>query len=94
MPATTLKLPQDLKERIASLARDAGKSPHAYMVDALEQQALRAGQRRTFVADAATAENDALRTGKAYPAGEVHRYFAARSAGKTAARPRLKRWRK
>ena len=94
MPATTLKLPQVLKERIASLARDAGKSPHAYMVEALERQALRAEQRRLFVADAAAAENDALRTGKAYPAEKVHRYFAARSAGKTAARPRLKRWRR
>jgi hypothetical protein len=43
MPATTtLKLPVELKERITPLAESAGKSPHAWMVEALEQQAVAA----------------------------------------------------
>jgi predicted transcriptional regulator len=34
----TLKLPQELKQRIAAAATDAGKSPHAFMVEALAAQ--------------------------------------------------------
>ena len=36
---TTIKLPDKLKERIAPLADAAGKTPHAWMVEALERQA-------------------------------------------------------
>ena len=35
---TTLKLPEELKSRIATLAESAGKTPHAFMVEALEAE--------------------------------------------------------
>jgi predicted transcriptional regulator len=35
MPAVTLKLPEELKRRINDLAAASGKSPHAFMLDAL-----------------------------------------------------------
>ena len=36
---TTLKLPEALKKRIAPLAQAAGKTSHAWMVEAMEAQA-------------------------------------------------------
>ena len=52
MPATTtLKLPETLKKRIAPLAQSAGKTPHAWMVEALETQAVLAEKRKAFIAD-------------------------------------------
>ena len=93
MPATTLKLAPALKARIASVIEGTGKSPHAFMVDAIEQQTTLAERRKAFVASALAARRQALRTGKAYALEDVRSYYAARVAGKTAKRPRPKRWR-
>jgi len=49
---TTLKLPQELKERIAAAALASGKSPHAFMLEALEAQVRLVEMRQSFIADA------------------------------------------
>lgn len=90
---TTLKLPAELKERVASIVEGTGKSPHAFMVEAIEQQTRLAERRKQFVADALAAREHAMKTGKAYRLEDVERYYAARLAGRPAKRPRLKRWR-
>ena len=41
MSATSLKLPDDLKRRIAKLAASSGQTPHAFMIDALAREAGR-----------------------------------------------------
>lgn len=84
---TTLKLPEPLKARIAPLAEAAGKTPHAWMIDALETQAALAEMREAFIAgaEASAAEVDA--GGPLYAAEEVHAYIVARAAWKTARRP-------
>lgn len=58
---TTLKLPEELKARIASAAQASGKSPHAFMVEALEAQTRLAEMRQSFMDDAiaSAAEVDA-----------------------------------
>jgi len=90
MPATTtLKLPESLKQRIAPLAESAGKTAHAWMVEAIERQATLAERRQAFVADAIAAQKEVEQTGLVYRARDVHRYFRARAAGKKAPRPRL-----
>ena len=94
MPATTttLKLPEHLKKRIAPLAASAGKTPHAWMVEALETQAALAEKRRVFVAGALAAEKETEKTGISYKASEVHRFMRARAAGRKTARPRPVKW--
>jgi len=65
MPATTtLKLPDNLKKRIAPLAESAGKTAHAWMVEAIETQAILAEKRKAFIADARAAEKEVERTGQ------------------------------
>lgn len=89
MPAsTTVKLPEALKERIAPLAKAAGKTPHAWMVEAIETQANLAEKRRRFVDDALASVAEHKRTGVAYAAEDVREYFAAKVAGKKPARPK------
>jgi predicted transcriptional regulator len=94
MAVTTIKLPDQLKERIAEVVKDSGKSVHAFMLDAIEQQTRLAELRRQFVADALAAEADALRTGLGFSAGDVHAYIAALAKGRKARRPRPKQWRR
>ncbi len=59
MTATTkLKLPDDLKARIAAVAQRSGKSALALMSGALELQTELAERRTAFVADALLARPD------------------------------------
>ena len=93
MPATTtLKLPDNLKKRIAPLAESAGKTAHAWMVEAIETQATLAEKRTAFVADARAAEAEVERTGKVYAFDDVHRYMRALASGKKARRPNSVKW--
>jgi predicted transcriptional regulator len=91
--ATTLKLPPQLKDRVASVIEGTGKSAHAFMVEAIEEQTALAERRKGFVAAAVSARRDFRRTRKGYALEDVRRYFAARVTGKRARKPRLKRWR-
>lgn len=89
MPAsTTLKLSEQLKKRIAPLAESAGKTPHAWMVDALEVQAALAERRREFVASAHAAEQEVAKYGLVYDADEVFAYIKDKLARKKTQRPK------
>ncbi len=90
--STTLKLPEDLKKRLGPLAKSAGKTPHAWMIEALETQATLAEKRRGFIDDARAAEKEVEETGVVYRAEDVHRYIRARAAGKKGARPKPAKW--
>ena len=89
---TTLKLPEKLKRRIVPLAKSADKTPHAWMVEALELHATLAERRKSFVAEALAAEKQVEESGKAYRAEDVHRYIRARAAGRKPGRPKPVNW--
>jgi predicted transcriptional regulator len=91
--AVTLKLPPELKDRVASVVKGTDKTAHAFMVEAIAQQTTLAEKRKAFVDAALAARRNFIRTGKAYAFEDVRKYFAARIAGKPARKPRLKRWR-
>lgn len=91
---TSLKLPDDLKERVDAAARAAGKSSHAFMVEAIEQETQRAERYRRFVQEALEAEREMQQGGVHYAAEDVFRYAIARANGKPARRPKPQRWRK
>lgn len=86
--ATTIKLPEDLRQRIAPLAEAAGKTPHAWMVEALERQAAMAEAREAFLRDAEASAAEIDAGGALYAAEDVAAYLLARGAGKAGTRPR------
>ena len=69
--------------------RPSGKSPHAFMREALDVQARLREDRRGLIVAAIAAEADALAREAGYPATAVERYFAERAAGFEAERPQL-----
>lgn len=85
---TTLKLPDDLKARIATAAEQAGKSPHAFMVEALQMQTELAERRREFVQSALLAEQEVAQYGLVYDADEVFSYLRDRLAGRPTQDPK------
>jgi predicted transcriptional regulator len=88
VPTTSLKLSEALKEKIATIAREAAQTPHAYMVEAIAERVARDERRSDFVAAAERAEKDFHRTGIAYAHEDVWRYIRARAGGKKARRPK------
>jgi predicted transcriptional regulator len=80
-------LPEPLKARIAPLAEAAGKTAHAWMIDALEAQVTLAEMREAFVAEAEASAAEIDAGGPLYAAEDVRAYIVARAAGKPARRP-------
>jgi predicted transcriptional regulator len=66
MAATSLKLPDELKRRIAELVEGSDRTAHSFMVEAIEQAAHCEELRLRFGDE---------KTGRAYDAGEVFRYL-------------------
>lgn len=93
MATTSLKLPDDLKQRAIAAAEQQGISPHAFMVSAIEQAASAAELRQRFINDALAARDHMLKTGEGYDADDVRAYIQARIAGQNPQRPALKKWR-
>ena len=89
---TSIKLPDDLKTRVAALAARANQTAHAFMLGAIEREAARSEQRQVFVEEALTAEREMLRTGLAFDAHDLHAYWKAKLAGKKVLKPKLKPW--
>ena len=94
MPATSLKLSEELKKRIAALVAGTDRSAHSFMVEAIEQAAQREELRRRFGAEAAEAERETEASGKAYDAAEVFDHLEARARGESTRRPQPKTWRR
>lgn len=84
---TTLKLPETLKSRIARIAEAEGKTPHAFMVEALQAQTELAERRREFVESALLARQEVAEYGLVYDADEVFSYLQDRLEDQQAKRP-------
>ena len=70
--AVSLKLSAELKARVAAVSKKSGQSPHAFMIEAIAEQAERAERRHRFVAEALAAEKELMDTGEGFSAEEVH----------------------
>ena len=89
--STTLKLPDELKHRIARIAEAAGQSPHAFMVEAIAAQTELAERRRKFIASALDAEREVAQFGIVHDGDEVLSYLQSRLTGQPARRPRRRK---
>jgi len=89
--STTLKLPEKLKSRVTHAAKAAGKTPHAFMVEAIELQTALSERRREFLGDALAAREEVAEYGLVYDGDEVLSYLKARLEGRRPARPRKRK---
>jgi len=89
---TTLKVPRALKARIARLAKKTGRSPHAFMLEALERQTRREEAVEEFVREALAAKRKIDEGGEVYAAADVHAWLERLARGERAERP--KPWRR
>jgi predicted transcriptional regulator len=88
---TTIKLPGTLRTRIAKLARKKGRTPHGFMVEAIERETTRQERMESFVREAEAADGVIDTTGEVYAARDVHQWLGRLARDRTAPPP--KRWR-
>jgi predicted transcriptional regulator len=89
MAATTsLKLPEDLKEKIGKLAQGVAQTPHAYMVEAIAQKVERDEKRQDFLDAADKSRTHFKRTGIAYRHEDVWDYVMKLAKGQKARKPK------
>lgn len=89
MPKTTsLKLPDELKEKVSTLSHGVAQTPHAYMVEAIAQKVARDEKRRAFLEDGLRSQEEVARTGVVYAFEDVNRWARAIAKGEKARKPR------
>jgi predicted transcriptional regulator len=91
MSTTTIRLPEDLKARVASAAEQAGITAHAFILEAIADRALQAEARVAFVGECRErlAKYDATGLGVSWE--DARQYALDRAAGKPVARPKARK---
>lgn len=87
MSTTTIRLEDDLKERVSQAAARAGKTAHAFIRDAIAESVEQAEFDAETDRICEERWADFLKTGEAIPWEEVKAYMKATAAGKKVKRP-------
>ena len=90
--STSIKLPEDLRNRIARVVKGTDQSAHAFMVEAIRQETERAEKRRGFLAGAYAARAEFQRSGTGFALAEVKTYYRAKLQGKKSRKAKLRSW--
>jgi len=91
MSTTTIRLPEDLKARVAAAAERAGKTSHSFILEAIAEKAEQEERRNDFDDLAEKRFADIVASGKTIPWREMRTYLENRLAGKAARRPVAKK---
>lgn len=87
MPTTTIRLDDTMKERIAAAADHAGKSAHAFILDAISQTVEQVEIDSEFNEIADERWKAILASGKTVSWEDAKAYLTARSRGESQNRP-------
>ncbi len=87
MSTTTIRLPEDLKARVAAAAKRAGTSTHGFILEAIAEKTELEDLRADFDAVAEDRYARIASSGKTIPWQKMRGYLEERLAGKEVKRP-------
>jgi predicted transcriptional regulator len=87
MSTTTIRIEDDLKTRVAAAALHAGKTAHAFILDAITKTVDQVELDNAFDTMADQRWGNIQASGKAVPWDEAKTYIAARARGEPANKP-------
>ena len=90
---TTLRLSDDLRDRIATEAQRRGTTAHAFMVDAITEALAAAELRATFEQDADEGLRELMESGEGLLWEDVRPWLQSRARGEDPPRPTRRPWR-
>lgn len=91
MSTTTIRLPDELKARVAAAAEKTGQSPHSFILEAIAEKTEDAERRSEFERVAEERFAGIAQTGQTVAWEEMRAYLVARSEGKQPPRPRARK---
>jgi len=91
MSTTTIRLPDDLKTRVAAAAKRAGKTTHSFILEAVAEKTDDTERRSDFNELAEKRYAAIAASGKTIPWSEMRAYLERRIAGKRPRRPVAKK---
>jgi predicted transcriptional regulator len=91
MSTTTIRLPDDLRERVAAAAERAGTTAHNFILSAIAEKAELAEREADFRAVAEQRYASIAATGRTIPWAEMRDHLDARLAGRAVAKPRARK---
>ncbi|MSQ87715.1 MAG: ribbon-helix-helix protein, CopG family [Betaproteobacteria bacterium] len=87
MSTTTIRLPQDLKARIAAAAGRAGTTSHSFILQAIAEKTDQEDSRSVFHDLAEKRYDEIVASGRTIPWNEMRSFLEARIAGRKSRRP-------
>jgi len=87
MSTTTIRLPEELKARVAAAAKRAGTTAHSFILEAIAEKADQEERRAEFHEVAERRYAEIAASGKTIPWTEMRRYLEDRLTGKKPKRP-------
>jgi predicted transcriptional regulator len=87
MSTTTIRLPDDLKARVAQAAERAGSTAHSFILEAIAEKTEQEERRAEFRDVAAQRYAAIAQSGKTIPWADMRKYLEDRMAGKRSKRP-------
>jgi predicted transcriptional regulator len=86
--AISLRVPDEVKDRVEKLAATGNTSAHAFMVDAIREKVEAEEARASFYAEGIKRLAKMKKSGLGIPADEVFDYLGRRAKGEKPARPK------
>ena len=87
MSTTTIRLPDDLKARLTAAAKQAGTTPHNFILQAIAEKTATEEERGAFRGEAEARYARIAATGETIPWNEMRTYLEGRMAGNAVTRP-------
>jgi predicted DNA-binding protein len=91
MSTTTIRLPEDLKVRVAAAAKRSGMTTHGFILEAIEKKTKQDDLRAEFDAVAEDRYTRIVATGKTVAWQEMRGYLEGHLAGKEVKRPQSRK---
>lgn len=88
--STSIRLSPTTRRRVARLAEARETTPHAFMLEAIEEKVAAEEAHAAFVAEARRRLSEMKKTGRGIPADEVFDYLLSRARGKPSKRPKAR----
>ena len=88
MSTTTIRLPEDLKARVAAAAKRAGKTPHSFILEAVAEKAEQEERRNEFYELGEERFAEIVKSGETIPWSEMRKYLEERLSGRKPPHPK------
>ena len=90
MATTTIRIDDELKARVSAAAERSGKTPHAFILDAILNTVEKAESVRDFADKADTRWSKGIESGKTIGGEEMRSYMNARRANEKPSLPKAR----